>query len=227
MPNADGTGVTTGIPPVDSAIRAYFRLTDDEPLTKEMLAAITSLRISATSYTCQKEGYTLVSVRVNGKNEYGGVMEMVVDADRFENMFAKFTDLDLKRRFGAFYLKKDPTDPTLSEEDRQDILKTFPDSAEGAIYLLDPTISMREYAQLLEILERNDLMESKCVEGTVLNGALLNRLPNLTTVTLRGIEASNLPENVTVIREEYTKYDLNQDRFKLDDTPHMGILSIE
>jgi len=225
--NSDGTGVTTGIPPVDSAIRAYFRLTDDEPLTKEMLEAVTSLRISATSYTCQKEGYTLVSVRVNGKNEYGGVMEMVVDADRFENMFAKFTDLDLKRGFGSFYLKKDPTDPTLSEGDRQEILKTFPDSAEGAIYLLDPTISMRNYAQLLEILERNDLLESKCIEGAVLNGALLNRLPNLTTVTLRGIEVENLPENVTVIREEYTKYDLNQDRFNLDDTPMESILTIE
>jgi len=92
---------------------------------------------------------------------------------------------------------------------------------------LDPTISMRNYAQLLEILERNDLLESKCIEGAVLNGALLNRLPNLTTVTLRGIEVENLPENVTVIREEYTKYDLNQDRFNLDDTPMESILTIE
>ncbi len=226
-PNADGTGVTTGIPPVDSAIRAYFRLTDEEPLTKEMLAAITSLRISATSYTCQKEGYTLVSVRVNEKNEYGGAVEILIDADRFEALIAKFTNESSKLKFCAFYAKKDPNDIALSEEKRQEMLTLFPDCADGAIYVLDPSLSMREYAGLMEWLERNDLMESKCVEGTVLNGALLNRLPNLTTVTLRGIEASNLPESVTVIREEYTKYDLNQDRFKLDNTPMESILTIE
>ncbi len=226
-PNADGTGVTTGIPPVDSAIRAYFRLTDDEPLTKEMLEAVTSLRISATSYTCQKEGYTLVSVRVNGKNEFGGVLEMLVDADRFEAMITKFTNESTLLKFSCFYVKKDPSDPTLSEEERQEILMTFPESVNGAIYVLDPTISMREYAGRMECLDRNELLDSKCIEGTVLNGALLNRLPNLTTVTLRGIEAENLPENVTVIREEYTKYDLNQHRFNLDDTPRMDILTIE
>ena len=227
-PNSDGTGVTTGIPPVDSAIRAYFRLTDDEPLTKEMLAAITSLRISATSYTCQKEGYTLVSVRVNEKNEYGGAVEILIDADRFEALIAKFTNESSKLKFCAFYAKKDPNDIALSEEKRQEILTLFPDCADGAIYVLDPSLSMKEYAHvLLRCPDLNGLLDSKCIEGTVLNGTLLNRLPNLTTVTLRGIEASNLPENVTVIREEYTKYDLNQDRFKLDDTPMESILTIE
>jgi len=218
--------VTSGIPVIDTALRAYFRLTDEEPLTKEMLEAVTSLRISATSYTCQKEGYTLVSVRVNGKNEFGGVLELTVDADRFEAFIAKFTNENSKRKFCAYYVKRDPDDPTLWEKTRQEMLTRFPECANGAIYLLDPTISMRNYAQLLEILERNDLLESKCIEGAVLNGALLNRLPNLTTVTLRGIEVENLPENVTVIREEYTKYDL-QDRFKLDNTPMESILTIE
>jgi hypothetical protein len=169
----------------------------------------------------------LVSVRVNGKNEYGGVIEMVVDADRFEALIAKFTNESSKLKFCAFYVKKDPNATILLEEQRQEMLTLFPDCADGAIYVLDPSLSMREYAGLMEWLERNDLLESKCIEGTVLNGALLNRLPNLTTVTLRGIEASNLPENVTVIREEYTKYDLNQDRLKLVDTTAMGILSIE
>ena len=86
----------TGIYAVDSAIRSYYGLKEDQPLTVQMLEGVYSLRISLTSYTYEREGYTLVDVTVNGNEQYGGVLENCMTEDRFRDLYLSCTDGEIE-----------------------------------------------------------------------------------------------------------------------------------
>lgn len=198
-----GETAGTGIYAVDSAIRSYYGLKDDEALTVQMLEGVYSLRISATSYTYEREGYTLVDVTVNGNEQFGGVLENCMSEDRFYELYLSCADgeielpvgkggkstVDLKKSMRAFYVDGTKT--------------TLPDGSESTTFILSSDILLREKNILVYGLAEQGLIDRKFIEGNAVDLSRLACLSKLEHLTLCGIDMEGKREGLMLHREDF------------------------
>lgn len=90
----------------------------------------------------------------------------IVEKSFFENsILAAITDEITAYKFNAFYSLKDPSNPDLSDREREDMLITYPICKHFSIYALDPDTSKKERETLLGFMleytdiTRDDMMQ--------------------------------------------------------------------
>ena len=200
----DNSPITTGIDAVDSAIRAYNGLGENDPLTKEMLEAVTSLRISATNYSVNREGYMLLDITVNDSERVGGVLERQMSESRYRALLSKAWEgdrmvelydsatgytyeqkVDLKDALLAFYIDK--TDQETNEK----------------TYVLSEDIVKREANLIVCALVKNGALDRKFLKGNTIDLKKLESLPNLKELVLCGVDMDNSIEGLAVRREDH------------------------
>lgn len=199
----DGETAGTGIFAVDSAIRSYYGLTEEESLTVRMLEGVHSIRISATSYTYDREGYTLVDVTVNGNEQFGGVLENCMTEKRFLELYSACTDgdielpvgkggksiIDLKKSLRAFYV--DGSGMALA------------DGSKAGTYVLSGDIMLREKNIIVYGLAEQGIIDGKFLEGNAVDLNKLSCLPKLEHLTLCGVEAEGIRDGLMLHREAF------------------------
>jgi hypothetical protein len=189
--------VTSGIPVIDTVLRAYFRLTDDEPLTQEMFDDVYMLRIARTNYTVKQEGRTLISVTVNGDERMGGVVEKCIDVDRFDALFGDILRMspeeaeDPKRLerdqnyITSYYKKYDINDPELTERRIHELITAYPQLMKGPLHVFKAQEeSVDSYNDIACLMERYGLLENKFMDSLVLRKEDLACFPNLSVLFL-------------------------------------------
>lgn len=80
-----------------------------------------------------------------GREETRKLVPRLIEMERFEELIlAYIDDPTAYKKITAFYTKKDPNDPTLTERAVKELQATFPITTKMAVYVFDPYASERE-----------------------------------------------------------------------------------
>ena len=166
-----------GLPMLENAVRQYLGLTEDEPLTEDLLAGITSITFSLSDFgehlnQTPYEGRTAVKIVFNHgalpgvaePEDIGYAYEAVPRVIRTEYFdVSAITDEWLYNKFRSFYTVKDPADPLLTPEGVAEMTARFPNTQAGALTYLDPMAKPRELKELFVIAynSRPEVVESE------------------------------------------------------------------
>lgn len=163
-----------GLPMLENAVRQYLGLTEDEPLTEDLLAGITSITFSLSDFgehlnQTPYEGKTAVKIAFNHgalpgvaePEEIGYAYEAVPRVIRTEYFdLSAITDEWLYNKFRSFYTGKDPADPLLTPEGLAEMYARFPNTQAGALTYLDPMAKPRELKELFAIADEFGLVNT-------------------------------------------------------------------
>lgn len=223
-----GGGISTGSPLLDEGIRAYYGLENSDPITKEMLEGIKTIELLPSTiienYIAKVKGDELPA-ELTEKLAQGVFVEYIINGTvidvveskpsvaRFEGTidavvktYSEKNETDesrsIHKKWNAFYTKKDPSDPDLSDEDREEIIATYPESVERPFYMLDPYATERELGHLLVIALNSGLLDSRYIGGGMFDAGPLASLPNLESVKFTRITPVNYDESLAVIVDE-------------------------
>ena len=207
--NNTGETAGTGILSVDSAIRSYYGLTEEEALTVQMLEGVYSLRISATSYTYEREGYTLVEVTVNGNEQFGGVLERCVTESRFSELYASCTEEEVELPFGkggksTVNLKKSLESFYVFSEN-----VNLADGRETNVYILSGDIVLREKNSIVYGLAELGLIDEKFILGREVDLSRFDCLPKLEHLILCGIDAKGSRDGLMLHQENFIAQEID------------------
>lgn len=216
-------------PPMEQMVRAHYGLSNDDFITPEMLDGITSLTIKRQD---AYENHILVGFDVNG-DEYGTnnaqALPLKVHANYYESVILPavqdYTDsansaylaagkvatcVDVQKIL-AFYQKKDPNDPELTERAYREMLLTFPELENGEpIYLFDIFATERERNAIYQILDRAGLVDPWELESDLFDCSSLAYFSNLTEIEFVGLTpvGYDFPETVKVTYENAPMYEI-------------------
>ncbi|MCQ2432901.1 MAG: M56 family metallopeptidase [Clostridia bacterium] len=192
-PDAD---VGYGYSPIDNAIHNYFQLREDKAPDEAQLAEITSIDVYFYS------GYDLVlpMIVING-DFCCSTMPGRMTVDTYQNVVLPAMEvLDAKsggearysNKTKAFFMLKDPADPTLTEGDLTELLTMYPELAEdGATCLFDPYATVREQLFLLQCFCQSGLVyENMLTEAGI--RAELAKIPALASAAVTFHETEDI-----------------------------------
>ena len=200
-----GRDVQIELPMLDNALRQYFGLDADEPLTADLLEQVTGIRFRLSKYSGnlpeELEGKTAVKCVINdgvlpgavyserANENYGELgYELVPVMVRMKYFDAsRITDEWDRNKFMAFFTQKDPADPLLNERAVAEIHAMMPNTLVDALMVCDPEAKARELRELANIAVEYGLANmDTLIDGMVipLTAADTERFPNLETVEL-------------------------------------------
>lgn len=190
---------------MDSAVRAYFGLSEDGDITEYMLAQVTKITVTRSVFAELEleAGKTLADVFINGEYSCGGAIERVLYTERYGAIERALSaaaaesgsDWGYNKYFSYFSIK-DPTDPLMDSKAKIDMFNRFPVTTDmRARYVIDPQIMYRETSQILQILYGGGLLDCFMTDGTV-DCACLSVFPNLKVVEYAGVELRGVPSGV-------------------------------
>lgn len=189
----------------EAAFRLYFNLLPGEDITQQQLDEITDIKIIRginTDGTMVESinniplgGLTPVSFVINGKefNMVPGIVHRKIFDEYIKaKMIEKFgEDSRNIMKLEAYYTIKDPNDPTITPEAKEEMLLEYPITAEYPIAVFDPNASEREYISVLGFFAEAGLLDDNFVQNNTIDVNYLNILPNLKNVTFNNINAFN------------------------------------
>lgn len=218
------TTLTTGSALLDEGIRAYYGLRATDPITLEHLEGIKTIELRPSTilkndiddwsinYITEDmlpmmETGIFVEYVINGQNI--DLLEEKPSVLRFEDTILKaikeFSDENAatpsyyRKWWQAFYLKKDPSDPSYDDQKRAELIAAFPDSVENPYYLFDDYASKRERVYLTRIAYLSGLLDARYLDGGVFDASALATLPNLESAVFTDITPANYEETLDVI----------------------------
>lgn len=198
-----GEEVQIELPMLRNALRQYFGLDEDEPLTTDLLEQVTSIRFRLSKYNGNLagdlEGKTAVKCVIND-----GVLPGAVYSERANELYgelgyelvpvmvrmkyfdaSKITDEWNRTKFMSFFTQKDPADPLLTERAVAEINAMMPNTLVDALMVCDPEAKARELRELANIAVEYGLANmDTLIDGMVipLTTADAKLFPNLETL---------------------------------------------
>lgn len=190
---------------LNNALRQYFGLDENEPLTADLLEQVTSIRFRLSKYNGnlkgELEGMTAVKCVINdgvlpgavysaSSNERYGelgyeIVPVVVRAKYFDT--ATIADDWDRNKLASFFVVKDSDDPRLTERAVAELNTMYPNTLVDAIAVCDPDTKPRELAELASLAVEHGLANmDTLIDGPVipLHYADTELFPNLETVEL-------------------------------------------
>ena len=210
-----GEEVQIELPMLENALRQYFGLDADEPLTADLLEQVTSIRFCLSKYNGNLEGdlegKTAVKCVINNgvlpgavysarANEFFGelgyeLVPMVVRTKYLD--MSQITDEWHRTKFASFFVVKDSNDPTLTERAVAEINALMPNTLVDSLTVCDPEAKERELRELANLAVEYGLANTDTlIDGMVipLTAADTELFPNLETVDfLDGLLAEEQP----------------------------------
>lgn len=206
-----GEEVQIELPMLENALRQYFGLDADEPLTADLLEQITSIRFCLSKYNGNLEGdleglkgldgKTAVKCVINNgvlpgavysarANEYFGefgyeLVPMIVRTKYFD--MSRITDEWHRNKFMSFFVVKDTNDPLLTERAAAEINARMPNTLVDSLTVCDPEAKERELRELANLAVQYGLANTDTlIDGmeVPLHYADTELFPNLETVEL-------------------------------------------
>jgi len=191
------------------AIRAYYDLLNDAEVTQEMLDSVTSIRLMlfGVKYTGDKDLITdddfitayeqdidchyLIWASIND-SLLGNFDGPYIPQNRFENLYLKNAKSNsiVHKRFEMFYELFDPSDVSISENERNSIINRYNIPKEmKKVYVLSQDSSYREKASLTAsilsfVFDVTNNIERYYVPSLELDMSTLELLKNLEYVEL-------------------------------------------
>jgi len=195
---------------LEKALRLYYWLADDEPLTDAHLADITSIEIrKGISITAENETTPppfVVEYIINGI--YISPVMLSVGKDYMdETLLANVTDEWSAAKMRSFFTLKDAQDPDLDEKDAAELLARFPYTDITPRYVLDPVLKLREYHQLMGMMLEDERLSFFVTSEETYDVSVLSVLKNCESVVLRGLTAAGDAGDIVVTEEEALVYD--------------------
>ena len=219
---------TTGSDLLDEGIRAYYGINSYDPITPEMLDGVKTIEFRAsdilvrmvaglsnnTDFSYNKEFIqkaregVFVEFVINGRSI--GLIETTPSVSRFEGTLNKAIydynqtpgavseGKDYYKKWNAFYTKRDPSDPSLSDEDRAQLIAMYPETLNNPSYFFDPYSSERECVLIMSIAYEAGLLDVRYLEGGVCDASALATLHNLDSAVFTGITPVNFDDTLTV-----------------------------
>ena len=84
-----------------------------------------------------------------GREETRKLVPRMIEKSRFEELIlANITDARARKKMSAFYVLKDPEDPTLTERGLKELKSSFPITNKMAVYIFDPDAAEREMNEI-------------------------------------------------------------------------------
>jgi Glucokinase len=218
---------TTGTKLLDEAIRAYYGINSDQPITSDMLDGVTAVEFRASEMLADVLGnlagntaYTY-SEELLQKAKDGIFVEFVINGtvidlletqptvSRFENTLAESVNeignSDFYQKWMAFYCKKDPADPKLSDDDRAAMIAQYPQTLTNPEYIFDPYATVREKGFLIDIAYKSGLLDCRYLEDGLCDASSLSTLHNLKSAVFTGITPVNFDDTLKVRSEAETE----------------------
>lgn len=204
------------LPMLENALREYFGLDEDESLTTDHLAQVTSIRFERSPFDGnlpeEYDGKTAVKCVINEgvlpgvpyhENNFG--YEVVPTTVRVQNFVTdSITDEKDSIKFRAFYTKKDANDPQLTELGVAEMQALFPNTLSAALYILDPMATPRELRELAQIALNYGFANTETlIDGTEIDLTEEDaaQFPNLTEVVFDDLTPARDLGDVTVRTE--------------------------
>jgi len=212
-----GEEVQIGLPMLENALRQYFGLDADEPLTADLLEQVTDIRFRLSKYNGNLEGELESLKGLEGKTAVkcvinNGVLPGAVYSARTNELYgelgyelvpvvvrAKYFDVSQitdewhRNKFMSFFTQKDPADPLLTERAVAEINAMMPNTLVDALMVCDPEAKARELRELANLAVQYGLANmDTLIDGMEipLTEADLALFPNLETVEyLDGLSA--------------------------------------
>ncbi|MBQ7312859.1 MAG: hypothetical protein IJW81_04685 [Clostridia bacterium] len=206
-----GEEVQIELPMLRNALRQYFGLDEDEPLTTDLLEQVTGIRFRLSKYNGNLEGDLEGLTGLAGKTAVkcvinDGVLPGAMYSERANELYgelgyelvpvmvrmkyfdaSKITDEWNRTKFMSFFTQKDPADPLLTERAVAEINAMMPNTLVDALMVCDPEAKARELRELANIAAEYGLANmDTLIDGMVipLTAADTALFPNLETVEL-------------------------------------------